>query len=675
MANKIKISRNYANRLVLGTIEAFKQRIERDSIADYISSEHFTSYLNLGWYLVQNYNEETKTIIQLLDTNSFIVLYNKVGLLAKNYAIGTWKELQESEPATLEELNNILIIGNKTPDEKIEYINGFTDDELSNNKLTFETKIQTLMDILDSKRVDNKKEEAINRLLATFNQKDRIAFVDMIKSDTDFVHNLIDKINGSQKDDMLAILGEIFIESKEINTTPKVQFNNNKDNTIEANYTYGNKNIIINMYSKSSGEIKKQNIVAPLDLVQLNYDNRVVIVPAIILLNSWINSLATPEGLFYNYDKENIEITENNKEELFEEFVKHYLGKSILQELLGNPLGFGIATIAGILIAKESLIAAAVTAIVGAGFAGANLYEGIQMLTPALQLKQSAKTSKELKQAAQAFCNAVAKIGVSIFNLLVSLIQLGEVTYKGVKIRLDNKKMNQTPPEEILKQSGYKRGKEINDYSAKVKELQKYYSDEELIFLISKQKNNNHSANVVLDELLAKNNVKQIDGMYICDGKVDGKIPLKEYKTQRKNSVHNKKSDTMTFGKYDIVKDSNNKPVKDINGNVQRAPSNYIVRAGDTTYFDMGESWELLTDEYILDSKGKQMFKMFNKPAIDDAIKSGKQIRFSHDPRNYPNTALEWEWNYIKQKLNISEIDIPKCLIPNEQDGFLYVIK
>lgn len=39
-------------------------------------------------------------------------------------------------------------------------------------------------------------------------------------------------------------------------------------------------------------------------------------------------------------------------------------------------------------------------------------------------------------------------------------------------------------PEEILQEAGYKRGKEINDYSAKVKELQKYYTNDELIEVI-----------------------------------------------------------------------------------------------------------------------------------------------------------------------------------------------
>ena len=76
--------------------------------------------------------------------------------------------------------------------------------------------------------------------------------------------------------------------------------------------------------------------------------------------------------------------------------------------------------------------------------------------------------------------------------------------------------------------------------------------------------------------------------------------------------------------------------------------TNYIKRAGDTTYFDMGEDWEIQTKEYWLDKRGKQMFKLYNRPALDDAINSGKQLRFSHDPRNYHDCALEWEWNYIK---------------------------
>ena len=53
---------------------------------------------------------------------------------------------------------------------------------------------------------------------------------------------------------------------------------------------------------------------------------------------------------------------------------------------------------------------------------------------------------------------------------------------------------------------------------------------------------------------------------------------------------------------------------------------------------------------------------------------SGKQLRFSHDPRKYHDCALEWEWNYIKNKMNIDEFDVDDVLIYRE-DGFRYVEK
>ena len=70
----------------------------------------------------------------------------------------------------------------------------------------------------------------------------------------------------------------------------------------------------------------------------------------------------------------------------------------------------------------------------------------------------------------------------------------------------------------------------------------------------------------------------------------------------------------------------------------------------------------------------------YNSPTLDDAINSGKQLRFSHDPRNYHDCALEWEWNYIKNKLNIDDadkalrnIDDADKALRLKMDGFWYV--
>lgn len=74
------------------------------------------------------------------------------------------------------------------------------------------------------------------------------------------------------------------------------------------------------------------------------------------------------------------------------------------------------------------------------------------------------------------------------------------------------------------------------------------------------------------------------------------------------------------------------------------------VKAGDTTYFSLGTEWDKITDTYGLDVAGQNMFDYFNKPALDDAINAGKEIRFSHNPEAYGECALKWEWDYLQEK-------------------------
>ena len=84
-------------------------------------------------------------------------------------------------------------------------------------------------------------------------------------------------------------------------------------------------------------------------------------------------------------------------------------------------------------------------------------------------------------------------------------------------------------------------------------------------------------------------------------------------------------------------------------------------------YFRVGDTSRSIFQELF--SKNST-FRLYNRPAIDDAITSGKQLRFSHDPRKYHDCALEWEWNYIKNKLNIDDADKALRL---KKDGFWYV--
>ena len=138
-----------------------------------------------------------------------------------------------------------------------------------------------------------------------------------------------------------------------------------------------------------------------------------------------------------------------------------------------------------------------------------------------------------------------------------------------------------------------------------------------------------------------------INGLKIIDGKVYGKIPLAEYENEkyRVDSVHNADSNIMTLGKYEPTIRADGTKDYSVPGT-----GSYTVKAGNTTYFSLGTEWDKITDTYGLDATGQNMFDYFNKPALDDAINAGKEIRFSHNPEAYGECALKWEWDYLQEK-------------------------
>ena len=132
-------------------------------------------------------------------------------------------------------------------------------------------------------------------------------------------------------------------------------------------------------------------------------------------------------------------------------------------------------------------------------------------------------------------------------------------------------------------------------------------------------------------------------------------MPLEEYEMYRTKSVINPDSDTMTLGKYEPTIRPDGTQDWSTPG-----PNSYISKAGDTTYFSLGDDWDKITVEYGLDAEGKEMFKYFNKPALDDAVAQGKTIRFSHDPEltQYEKSAIRWEWDYLKEHHGYKGLDI-----------------
>ena len=70
-----------------------------------------------------------------------------------------------------------------------------------------------------------------------------------------------------------------------------------------------------------------------------------------------------------------------------------------------------------------------------------------------------------------------------------------------------------------------------------------------------------------------------------------------------------------------------------------------IARTENATYFDLGSEWGTVTSKYNLSDD--EMFKTFNIPVLDDAVSTGQQIKFTHDPRTNGG-FLQQEWDYLQ---------------------------
>ena len=389
------------------------------------------------------YSTEYNTILGQLDSESFRKYYEKVGEFAKAYNIDT-KLFTEETPAVIEDINDVL---GESPNitEKLDHINGFTDEELRTDRISFGTKTALIESILDCWFVGDDKEQGINRMLMSLTVDDRLAFVNKIGTDRKFLNRLIQCVNGREKDEMLAILGEIFISTGFTDGKDSISLNNDGNDRVTGSFE--REKIIINItkvqaYGMRARATNRKIEASPLDIITMNYDGMIIRVPAFLLLNSWSNTFATQEGIFFNYKYEDIDwnsLDERQKDEYFSEFVRHYMGEALFSELVGNPLGLIVTTIVGILLLWVASIPAAFMAVVGAGIAGTNVYAGAKLLTTSLEKKKNATSMHEFKKAAKLFAESIAKIGVNVLMLIVSLVQTGKAVYKGKTISINEK--------------------------------------------------------------------------------------------------------------------------------------------------------------------------------------------------------------------------------------------
>lgn len=145
--------------------------------------------------------------------------------------------------------------------------------------------------------------------------------------------------------------------------------------------------------------------------------------------------------------------------------------------------------------------------------------------------------------------------------------------------------------------------------------------------------------------------------MSIVEGKVNGQIPVDEHKLIRGRSLQNENSTTMTLGKYLV----------DESGNVLPEAYTEMAKKYGDAYFDLGNEWGVVKEIYGITDK--DMFELFNKPALDYAVESGKTIRFSQDPtlEEYKYSAIIDEWMYLTEKHGYIEL--------NKKGEFWYAIK
>ena len=355
-------------------------------------------------------------------------------------------------------------------------------DELKSDSFIFDSKVQVLYDILDDSRVKDNKEKCINKVLSCFNSNDKAGFISKIQSDRHLLDALVDKVNGTEKDEMLALLGEMFISSGFIKDQKAVLLNNNKTDTVTATFKKGNINIDVKSPisggARDYATTKSKSITAsPFDLIGLNYDGREIKVPALLLLNSWSNSAATPEGIFFNYKDEDIDwskLSDEEKDKYFFDYVKHYLPSGFI-EAFGNPIQ--IVIMACISILTGGLFAELQVALAAAGIVMsiADAKNAIGGIIQANNQKEAARTMHDAKKAAKVMAQSIAKLTLDAIDVICTV-----AGYLKGKKKIVNKETNQV----LLKKSSVSKDdlikylESIDNYNAKNKGITTNYAFE-----------------------------------------------------------------------------------------------------------------------------------------------------------------------------------------------------
>ena len=432
------VSRKQATEIINATFSMFHYGLMAMPDMGIKNTKEKEVFFRAAWKLDETiHTDDYADTVNALDTTGFKEYYNLIGAFAKKYKIANWQDYNEYEPVLIEHLNEELGRHEKT-EEKLELINSFHDEELCSETFPSASKIRVLYDILDDCFVLGNKENGINRILRTFNENDKTAFITKIQSDDKLLASFIKKVNGGEKDEMLATIGEIFISSGFIKDRKTVLLDNKKTDTLTASLNKGKIYIKMESLAESTNlvpggmgdypNISRRTVtVSPFDIVNMNYDGRHIRVPALLLLNSWSNSAATPEGIFYNYYKEDVDwlrLSDGERDTYFAEFVMHYLPSGFI-EALGNPIQLvitGIITVGLAIFSGGTSVMAElgmVMAAAGVVISVADATFSLRGILQASEMKASATTTHDAKKAAKMMAEYIAKLTVDVINVIL----------------------------------------------------------------------------------------------------------------------------------------------------------------------------------------------------------------------------------------------------------------
>ena len=448
MSTVEKISRQRATQIIDFTFEDFKKRINFDSISKEVNCSNFEEYLSFGLKLVNNYNDETRLAINLLDTPDFIEFYKQVGKFAEAYAIGTKDNFKAEMPITLEELPYIITENSIDSKEKIEILNGFTAKELQNSDIKTETKLEFISKMLEDLSVFNNNGNGAVKMLTSFKQEESVAFINKCSAEPVLLEKFINKLGGKERKQALLLLDNICSAYKGNKKTADYKI----EDGLEYNVKFKNGEVKLETFTRKTFHDesferlndKKINL-DPYTLVAVRYRGEEEVIPALALLSE--------DVIFKNHYKENVDLNSLSKEEkeaLFNEFVMYFLGEAFANNFALNP----VETVESIVLLTAiscmlSMATEAVTigfaiasSIVGVISTGKNFISGLRMLEPAKKQAENSKNIHQFKEAALNMAEVCLKIGTDGLMLLVALIQFGQAVYKGIKYTYKNKKVS-----------------------------------------------------------------------------------------------------------------------------------------------------------------------------------------------------------------------------------------